>query len=341
MLTRVEPCSDAALRRAAELVRAGEVVGFPTETVYGLGADALNSDAVLKIFAAKGRPADNPLIVHITELGQIERLISGKLSGAARRLAEIFWPGPLTMILPKSDIIPDCVSAGLDTVGIRMPSNPDARRFIEACGCPIAAPSANRSGRPSPTTARHVLDDMDGRIHMILDGGECSVGLESTVLDVTGDVPQVLRPGGITPEQIAGAVGGCRVDDSVLRPLKEGEKPRSPGMKYRHYAPKGSLTIFEGEPEDVARGIREAYDQAGEGALILALEEHLPLYGDRRTISLGANAEEMAHRLFDELRSADDIGARQIFSEAVPGNGIGLAVMNRLGRAAAFNIEKR
>ena len=341
MLTRVEPCSDAALRRAAELVRAGEVVGFPTETVYGLGADALNSEAVLKIFAAKDRPADNPLIVHITELDQIDRLIAGKLSDTARRLAEIFWPGPLTMILPKSDIIPECVSAGLDTVGIRMPSNPDARRFIEACGCPIAAPSANRSGRPSPTTARHVLDDMDGRIHMILDGGECSVGLESTVLDVTGEVPRVLRPGGVTPEQIAGAVGGCRVDDSVLRPLKEGEKPRSPGMKYRHYAPKGSLTIFEGEPEDVARGICEAYDQAGEGALILALEEHLPLYGDRHTISLGADAEEMAHRLFDELRSADDIGARQIFSEAVPGNGIGLAVMNRLGRAAAFNIEKR
>ena len=341
MLTRVEPCSDAAFRRAAELVRAGEVVGFPTETVYGLGADALNPDAVLKIFAAKERPADNPLIVHITGLDQIDRLISGKLSATARRLAEIFWPGPLTMILPKSEIIPDCVSAGLDTVGIRMPSNPDARRFIEECGCPIAAPSANRSGRPSPTTARHVLDDMDGRIHMILDGGECSVGLESTVLDVTGDVPRVLRPGGVTPEQIAGAVGGCRVDDSVLRPLKEGEKPRSPGMKYRHYAPKGSLTIFEGEPEDVAQGICEAYDQAGEGALILALQEHLSLYGDRHVISLGADAEEMAHRLFDELRSADDIGARQIFSEAVPGTGIGLAVMNRLGRAAAFNIEKR
>lgn len=341
MLTRVEPCSDAALRRAAELVRAGEVVGFPTETVYGLGADALNPEAVLKIFAAKGRPADNPLIVHITGLDQIDRLIAGKLSDTARRLAEIFWPGPLTMILPKADIIPDCVSAGLDTVGVRMPSNPDAQRFIQACGCPIAAPSANRSGRPSPTTARHVLDDMDGRIHMILDGGECSVGLESTVLDVTGEVPRILRPGGITPEQIAAAVGGCRVDDSVLRPLKEGEKPRSPGMKYRHYAPKGSLTIFEGEPDEVARGICEAYDQAGEGALILALEEHLPMYGDRRAISLGANAEEMAHRLFDELRIADDIGARQIFSEAVPGNGIGLAVMNRLGRAAAFNIKKR
>jgi len=340
MLTRVESCTADALRRAAELIRSGEVVGFPTETVYGLAADALNPEAVMKIFAAKDRPADNPLIVHITDIAQIDRLISGKMSDTARRLAELFWPGPLTMIFPKSELIPDCVSAGLATVGIRMPSNKDALRFIKECGCPIAAPSANRSGRPSPTTAKHVLEDMDGRIHMILDGGECSVGLESTVLDVTGDVPRVLRPGGVTPEMIAEAVGGCRVDDSVMRPLKEGEKPRSPGMKYRHYAPKGSLTIFDGEPDDVAAAICEAYDEAGEGALILALEEHLPLYGDRRVISLGADAQEMAHRLFDELRSADEMGARHIFSEAVPGNGIGLAVMNRLGRAAAFNIEK-
>lgn len=340
MLTRVEPCSSEALRRAAELIHAGEVVGFPTETVYGLAADALNPDAVMKIFAAKDRPADNPLIVHITDISQIDRLISGNMSATARKLAELFWPGPLTMIFPKSELIPDCVSAGLNTVGIRMPANQDALRFIETCGCPIAAPSANRSGRPSPTTAKHVLEDMDGRIHMILDGGECSVGLESTVLDVTGDVPRVLRPGGVTPEMIAEAVGGCRVDDSVMRPLKEGEKPRSPGMKYRHYAPKGSLTIFEGEPEEVAAAICEAYDEAGEGALILALTEHMPLYGERNVISLGADAHEMAHKLFDELRAADEMGAHHIFSEAVPGKGIGLAVMNRLGRAAAFNIEK-
>jgi len=340
MLTRVEPCTDSALKQAAALIRDGEVVGFPTETVYGLAANALDPEAVMKIFAAKDRPADNPLIVHITDIAQVDRLISGKMSDTARRLAQVFWPGPLTMIFPKSDIIPGCVSAGLDTVGIRMPSNRDALRFIEACGCPIAAPSANRSGRPSPTTARHVLEDMDGRIHMILDGGECSVGLESTVLDVTGDVPRVLRPGGVTPEQIAEVAGGCRVDESVMRPLKEGEQPRSPGMKYRHYAPEGSLTIFEGEPAEVAEAICEAYDQAGEGGLILALEEHIHLYGGRNVMSLGADAKEMAHRLFDELRSADEMGARHIFSEAVPGEGIGLAVMNRLGRAAAFNIEK-
>ena len=340
MLTRVEPCTDAALGIAAELIRAGEVVGFPTETVYGLAANALDPEAVMKIFAAKDRPADNPLIVHITDISQLDALISGEMSDTARRLAQVFWPGPLTMIFPKSEVIPDCVSAGLNTVGIRMPSNKDALRFIEACGCPIAAPSANRSGRPSPTTARHVLDDMDGRIHMILDGGECTVGLESTVLDVTGDVPRVLRPGGVTPEQIAAVVGGCRVDESVMRPLKEGEQPRSPGMKYRHYAPEGSLTIFEGDAAEVAEAICQAYDEAGEGALILALDEHIHLYGDRKVMSLGADAHEMARRLFDELRTADEIGARHIFSEAVAGEGIGLAVMNRLGRAAAFNIEK-
>ena len=306
MRTCVEKCGSAAFERAAKLVRAGEVVGFPTETVYGLGANALNPEAVMKIFAAKGRPADNPLIVHITDISQVNMLIEGEMPECARMLAKKFWPGPLTMIMRKSELIPDCVSAGLATVGVRMP----------------------------------VMDDMDGRIPMILDGGECSVGLESTVLDVTGDVPRVLRPGGVTPEMIAETVGGCIIDETVMRPLKEGERPISPGTKYRHYAPKGSLTIFDGEPGEVARAICEAYDEAGDGALILALEEHLPLYGERRVISLGADAEEMAHRLFDELRSADDIGAGAIFSEAVPGKGIGLAVMNRLGRAAAFHIEK-
>ena len=339
MLTRVEACSQSAVAEAAELIRAGQVVGFPTETVYGLGADALNAPAVLKIFEAKGRPADNPLIVHVTSLEQIHPLISGPMSDMALALALKFWPGPLTMIFPKSEKIPDAVSAGLDTVGIRMPSHPDARALIEASGCPIAAPSANRSGRPSPTTAKHVLDDMDGRIPMILDGGACSVGLESTVLDVTGPVPRVLRPGGVTAEMIAETVGACQVDDSVMRPLREGEKPRSPGMKYRHYAPKGSLTIVEGAPEAVAVRINALYDES-EDALILALDEHLALYGDRRTVSLGADAEEMARRLFDELRGADELGAKAIFSEAVPGRGIGLAVMNRLGRAAAFHVEK-
>lgn len=340
MQTILEKCSDEAMERAARFVREGQVVGFPTETVYGLGANALDHEAVLRIFAAKGRPADNPLIVHITAISQIAPLISSEMSAMARRMAEKFWPGPLTMIFPRSELIPDSVTAGLDTVGIRMPSDPNARRFIDACGCPIAAPSANRSGKPSPTTALRVMEDMDGRIPMILDGGECRVGLESTVVDMTGDVPRVLRPGGVTPEEIAAVAGDCIVDDTVRRPLREGEKPRSPGTKYRHYAPKGALTIFEGETENVARAICESYDGCGKPALIMALEGHARLYGDRRVITMGSDAEEMARLVFERLRNADDMGAEYIFSEAVADSGIGLAVMNRLGRAAAFHIEK-
>jgi L-threonylcarbamoyladenylate synthase len=340
MQTVLLKCSDEALARAAQLVRAGQVVGFPTETVYGLGANALDSEAVLKIFAAKDRPADNPLIVHISDIGQIKPLISVEMSRTARRLAEEFWPGPLTMIFPRSERIPDSVTAGLDSVGIRMPSHEDARRFIDACGCPIAAPSANRSGKPSPTTAKRVMEDMDGRIPMILDGGECQVGLESTVLDMTGDTPRILRPGGVTPEDIVRVAGECLVDDTVKRPLRDGEKPRSPGTKYRHYAPRGSLTIFEGEPDKVASAICRRYDGCGGPALILALRDHAHLYGDRRVLALGSDADEMARLVFERLRDADDMGAEYIFSEAVADSGIGLAVMNRLGRAAAFHIER-
>lgn len=339
-MTTVALCSESSVARAADLIRKGEVVGFPTETVYGLGADALNPRAVMKIFAAKGRPGDNPLIVHISDINALRPLVAGAPSETALKLAKAFWPGPLTMLFPKSAIIPDCVTAGLDTVGIRMPSNLWARMLIEASGRPIAAPSANRSGRPSPTTARHVLADMDGRIPLILDGGPCDVGLESTVLDATGEFPRVLRPGGVTPEMIAAVVGRADVDESVLRPLNDGEKPRSPGMKYRHYAPNGVVTIFEGDPEAVATEICARYDASDAPALILALAAHIGLYGNRRTLSLGADASEAANRLFDALREADERGAAHILSEAVDESGIGLAVMNRLGRAAEFHIEK-
>ena len=340
MQTLLEKCTDEAIARAAEFIRAGQVVGFPTETVYGLGANALDRDAVMKIFAAKDRPADNPLIVHITDISQIDGLISGEMGESARKLAEKFWPGPLTMIFPCAEVVPDCVTAGLKTVGIRMPAHPDAIRLIKACGCPVAAPSANRSGKPSPTTAKRVMEDMDGRIPMILDGGECNVGLESTVLDMTGDVPRVLRPGGVTPEEIAETVGACQVDETVKRALKEGERPRSPGTKYRHYAPKGSLTIFEGDEKDVAREICRRYDECGGRALIMAMEGHGQLYGGRRVIFMGKNPEEMARLVFERLRDADDMGAEFIFAEGIADEGIGLAVMNRLGRAAAFHIEK-
>ena len=335
-------CADVrAIECAAELIRAGEVVGFPTETVYGLGANALDGKAVLKIFAAKGRPADNPLIVHISALDEIAPLISGDLPESARRLAAAYWPGPMTLILKKSALIPDEVSAGLDTVGIRMPSNPVARALIKASGCPIAAPSANRSGRPSPTCAQDVFEDMDGRIPLILDGGECLVGVESTVVDMTGSVPHILRPGGITAEQIAQVAGASEVDSAVMRPLAEGEKPRSPGMAHRHYAPNGQLTVFTGDSDRVIQRIQSEYDCAkanGSRPLILSMEAHVASYGDRRIESLGADETAMAHRLFALLRDADHMEADVLFAEGVEAKGVGLAVMNRLGRAAAFHI---
>ena len=341
MQTKLLPVTSEVLALAGEMIREGQLVAFPTETVYGLGANALDAAAVGRIFEAKGRPGDNPLIVHISALDQLDPLIAAEPSPAARALMAAYWPGPMTLIFPKSDLVPSAVTAGLDTVAVRFPAHPAARALIDAARRPIAAPSANRSGRPSPTTARHVWEDMDGRVPLILDGGACAVGLESTVIDVTGGVPRVLRPGGVTPEMIAKAAGSAQVDEAVMRPLKEGERPRSPGMKYRHYAPKGDLTVVTGEADAVARDIRARYDAAlaeGLNPLILALDDHLPAYGERRTLPLGTDAESMARAIFAALRDADALGADALFSEAVDARGIGLAVMNRLGRAAAFHI---
>ncbi len=340
MKTILTKADDNSLREAARLIREGGLVGFPTETVYGLGANALNEQAVRSIFAAKGRPGDNPLIVHVSSVEEIEPLIRGGISDRARALMDAYWPGPMTLIFPKSDLIPQAVSAGLDTVGIRLPAHEVARSLIAASGFPIAAPSANRSGRPSPTTAQHVMDDMDGRIPMILDGGACVVGVESTVIDMTGEVARVLRPGGVTPQMIADVLGEVEVDGAVMRPLKEGEKPRSPGMKYRHYAPEGDLVIFAGEAQAVAEAICDHYDHAEGSAAILALPGHEALYGSRHVIELGQgdSAESVAAGLFAALRRLDDENVKYIFSEAVDAQGVGLAVMNRLGRAAAFHI---
>lgn len=341
MITRILPPTDAAIAEAAALIRAGELVAFPTETVYGLGADGLNREAVAKIFQAKGRPGDNPLILHISALDQITPLIACELSPVAKKMADAFWPGPLTMIFPKSARVPENVSAGLSTVAIRFPAHPDAQRLIAAAETPIAAPSANRSGKPSPTTANHVFEDMDGRIPLILDGGECLVGVESTVVDMTGPVPHILRPGGITAEQIAQVAGASEVDSAVMRPLAEGEKPRSPGMAHRHYAPNGQLTVFTGDSDRVIQRIQSEYDCAkanGSRPLILSMEAHVASYGDRRIESLGADETAMAHRLFALLRDADYMEADVLFAEGVEAKGVGLAVMNRLGRAAAFHI---
>ena len=326
---------------AVQLLRSGKLVGMPTETVYGLAADALNEDAVRDVFIAKGRPGDNPLIVHIADIEQLRPLIAVDPSPAALKLMEAFWPGPMTLIFPRSKIVPLRTTGGLDTVAIRFPSHPVAQALIQQSGLAIAAPSGNRSGRPSPTTAAHMLEDMDGKIDLILDGGSCDVGVESTVIDVTGKMPRILRPGGVTREMIAEVCGGCEVDGAVMRPLKENERPKSPGMKYRHYAPVGQLTIYHGKPENVSAAICEAYDSAlaeGHRPLILALEGNMAAYGKRRTESLGSDATQMAHAVFSVLRDADSINADVIFSEAVETDGIGLAVMNRLGRAAAFHI---
>ena len=338
MITKMSaPCA-ASMKEAAQLINQGEVVAFPTETVYGLGADATNEEAVKKIFIAKGRPGDNPLIVHITSVDQIQTVIRGEMPVWAKKLADAYWPGPLTMIFDKGDRIPSCVTAGLDSVAVRIPSHKDARNLIDAAQKPVAAPSANLSGRPSPTTAKHVFDDMNGRIPMIIDGGESDVGLESTVLDVRSLPVKVLRPGGITPKMIADVVGEVEVAGSVMRPLKEGETVLSPGMKYKHYAPEGSLVIVKGNQKKVAEAILNMYDATEGEKCILALEGNLKNYPGKNVFSLGKDPKEMAHRLFDALREMDARGVSAIFSEAVDAEGIGLAVMNRLGRAAAFHI---
>lgn len=342
MMTQIKPVSSESLEEAGRLIREGELVGMPTETVYGLGANALDETAVRKIFAAKGRPADNPLIVHVSCLAEIAPLVR-EIPESAKRLMEAFWPGPMTLILPKSDAIPSVVSAGLDTVGIRLPRSEAARALIRAAGRPIAAPSANRSGKPSPTTAQHVYEDMTGRIPLILDGGASEVGVESSVIDATGEVPVILRPGGITPEMVARVLGDVRVDEHVMSPLHEGEAVRSPGMKYKHYAPKAKTVIFDGAAEHVIAAICARYDAAkaaGERPAILGFDEHD--FGTRTRISLGSAArpQDAAARLFGALRALDERGETVALCEAVEATGIGLAVMNRMGRAAGFDIER-
>ena len=330
MHTELCQADEASIRRAAALLCAGELVAFPTETVYGLGADALNGEAAARIFAAKGRPADNPLIAHIAGESGLAGLIALEPCACARKLMRAFWPGPMTLIFPKSPRVPREVTAGLDTVAVRMPSHPVARALIRAAQTPIAAPSANRSGRPSPTTAAHVLEDMEGRIPLILDGGPCEVGLESTVVDVTGARPRILRPGGVTLEMREGVVGDVDVDEGVLHQLQAGSQARSPGMKYKHYAPKGEVTIVTGPR--VAQEIARLYDAADGRAAILAFSQADD--GARRVYRL----KNAPGELFAALRQLDEDGMETIYAEDVPTAGVGLAVMNRLMRAAAFRV---
>lgn len=340
MNTQLLSPSQETCSLASEILKSGGLVAFPTETVYGLGANALDRKAVLSIFAAKGRPADNPLIVHIHDSSQLEPLCI--VPDRAVPLMEAFWPGPLTILCEKKPVIPDEVTAGLPTVAMRMPSHPVARAMLQACNLPVAAPSANSSGRPSPTTAAHVLEDMNGKIPLIIDGGMCDVGLESTVLDLCHGDPVILRPGGITREMIS-FVLGCEVAvaGSVLRPLKENETALSPGMRYKHYAPQALVTLVEGPEERVIPLLRKLCgDQAvlGKKYCVLCFSEHMNALSSCNPHDIGsaASPSEIAHRLFDVLRQLDEEGMEIVFSEVIPPEGVGLAIMNRLGRAAAF-----
>jgi L-threonylcarbamoyladenylate synthase len=301
----------------------------------------LDAAAVRGIFAAKGRPADNPLIVHIASPEAAEPL--AQVDARARALMAAFWPGPLTLLLPKKPVIPAETNAGLDSVALRMPSHPVALALLTACGVPVAAPSANRSGRPSPTTAAHALDDLNGRVPIILDGDACEVGLESTVLDLAGGAPTIVRPGGITREMLAAHLPDVRVAGSVMRPLREGEAAVSPGMMYRHYAPKGQLTLVRGEAAAVAAACGRLYREAlaaGQTAHILSFAENAASYGGLAVSVIGSlkQPETIARALFAALRRMDDEHVDVILCEAVPTEGIGLAIMNRICRAAAFRV---
>ena len=329
------------IQTAGKLLKDGELVAIPTETVYGLAADALNGEAVANIFKAKGRPMDNPLIVHIADLSQVDDLVAF-VPPVLEDLAKAFWPGPLTVIMEKSDLIPDEVSAGLDTVAIRMPSHPDARAIIQAAGTPLAAPSANTSGMPSPTTAAHVMHDMDGKIAAVVDGGACEVGVESTVLTLCTRVPRILRPGRVTPEDLFDVLGEVEVDDAVLGQLAEGAVAASPGMKYKHYSPKAEVYIVDGTAEGFAKYVNEqvsarAADSKAVAALVFDGEEDLV---HCVTLPFGAEDDPLgqAEHLFDDLRRADELGVSDIYVRCPSAEGVGLAVMNRLLRAAEFRI---
>lgn len=335
MQTELLQADDAGFARAAAILQKGGLVGMPTETVYGLAGNALDGAVAEKIYAAKGRPADNPLIVHIAGAAQLAGLVRA-VPAAAHKLAGAFWPGPLTMILPKAPCIPDSVSAGLPTVAVRFPAHPAAQRLIRESGLPLAAPSANLSGRPSPTTAAHVMHDLAGRIDAVLDGGPCGVGVESTVVTLATDPPRLLRPGGVTLEQLRAVLGAVDMDDAVLHPLKSGVRVSSPGMKYRHYSPKANVIILDGTDAQYRAYVNA---HAAPGVLALCYD------GDERGLSVpalcyGGSGDDsaLAQELFDALREVDARGAQTVYARCPAPVGVGLAVCNRLMRAAGFEV---
>lgn len=331
------------MRRAAQILREGGLVAFPTETVYGLGGDALNPEASARIYAAKGRPSDNPLIVHIADMEAL-KVLAREIPEKAYRLADHFWPGPLTMILKKTEIVPVQTTGGLDTVAIRMPSHPTAYELIRTSGLYLAAPSANTSGRPSPTEAEHVRQDLDGRIDMIIDSGRVDIGLESTIVDLSGDEPMILRPGYITKAMLEEVIGPVKIDPGLLAGSEDPNmRPKAPGMKYRHYAPKGSLSIVEGKRDAVAETINrltKEHEAAGHRTAVIASEENQDLYTCERVIDIGSrdHEESIAANLYEVLRQMDEDQIDYIYSESFAGAGLGTAIMNRLLKAAGHKV---
>ena len=365
------------LREAAQILQQGGLVAFPTETVYGLGGNALDETAAKRIYAAKGRPSDNPLIAHISSMEELLPLVS-RIPEAGRRLAERFWPGPLTMIFPKSEQVPFSTTGGLDTVAVRMPSDPVAMKLIRMAGVPVAAPSANTSGRPSPTTADHVWEDLNGKIEMIVDGGAVGIGVESTIVDVTGPVPVILRPGFITLEMLQEMFDQVKIDPAILGPMADGVRPKAPGMKYKHYAPLGQLTLVElkeetkkalhtpgssqwQEVEEAAQKRGSSLEHADLESIYMALqtdklaaekekqgaktgvictEETEKFYETKLKGRIGqrAQADTVAHNLYRVLRDFDDLQVEYIYSESFAGDHLGQAIMNRLNKAAGYHI---
>ena len=321
---------------AAQIIRSGGLLAIPTETVYGLGADALNEQAVLRIFEAKGRPQDNPLIIHVPEASWLERYCE-QVPPEAHVLAARFWPGPLTMILPRKPIVPLRTTGGLETVGVRCPDHPITRAVIAAADVPIAAPSGNTSGRPSPTCIADMIEDMDGKIEGMFDGGACSVGVESTIIDLTCRPPRLLRPGGLPLEALEEVLGPVDVDKAVVSLLKDGERPKAPGMKYRHYAPKAPVTVVTGDPAVTAQYIREHLPA---GAGVICFSEFTGLFHGCSIHDLGPAADkpEQARRVFDALREFDHEVVSAIYAQCPDPAGLGLAVANRLKKAAGFHV---
>lgn len=326
METRFFGTTEEDIQQAAEIIKEGGLVAFPTETVYGLGADALNPEAVGKVYAAKGRPSDNPMIVHISSKNDLSYL-TFEITDDIRKLMDAFWPGPLTMVVPAAPVVPRVTTGGLDTVAVRMPSDPVAAALITSSETPIAAPSANLSGRPSPTSARHVIDDLDGRIDAIIQGGDCQVGIESTVVDMTGAVPAVLRPGIITAERLSQALGKTVEIDPAMNVKTADFKPKSPGMKYKHYAPKAEMIIYKGDREKVYLAMsEEKLRRTGYGQKV-----EIIMYDD-------SEPEKAAREFFAKLRACDKAGVDVILAAAMREDGVGFAVMNRMFKSAGYNI---